>query len=362
VFDASQAVYARATTAYVPQFEPDKTLDHTIFSPSARPFLILDNMVRGFDFVLDFAGTLLPQLNVLWELHHAQGRKNDDYVGGRDCSRTSYYSRTEIAGGLLHLTSKTPNTLPKLEAVEDEDSGLLACAEIPGEFMGGDRDDFDSPVQLHEFGHFLQHHLTRAESCTHGAAAPRSAWCEGSPTAVGQTVLASPFYYDRTFNGDGVEVFGVYSVDQNTGGTNNQALMPVCGEYSDGWVWRLLWDFLDPPSAVPLQLVWNWGGPLPPSGAVPEPVTVAAGGVNFGSDFDRLGNIKLVMEVLRDHLGVDHPAPPDRGPAGPDLVDFLDGWFAQGGGQGLDILTLAFEVMRFDYDFTFLGDSLCAGP
>ncbi len=198
--------------------------------------------------------------------------------------------------------------------------------------------------------------MTRAEACTHGVNEPRSAWCEGAPTAIGQTILGSPFYYDRTFSADGVESLIVQSVDQNTGGSNNQAEMPVCGPYSDGWVWRLLYDFFDPKSSSIDQIVWNWA---PPANVAPEPVTVSDEGVHFGANFDRIGNIKAVMDVLAQYMSVDDPTPPDRGPAGPEFVDFLDGWIAQGNGQQLDILTLAFNVMTLGYDFGFLGDNLC---
>jgi hypothetical protein len=138
------------------------------------------------------------------------------------------------------------------------------CVPIPGEFLSGDQDDDDTPVQTHEFGHFLQHYLTRAESCTHGVKPPKSAWCEGAPTGIGQTILGTPFYYDRIYNGSGVEILSVENIDQNTGGSNNQAEMPVCGPYSDGWVWRLIYDFFDPSSSSLDQITWNWG-PRPTS-------------------------------------------------------------------------------------------------
>ena len=89
------------------------------------------------------------------------------------------------------------------------------------------------------------------------------------------------------------------SVDQNTGGSNNQAVMPVCGPYSDGWVWRLLYDFFDPKSSSIDQIVWVW---TPPANVAPEPVTVSDEGVNFGVNFDRIGNIKAVMEVLAEYM------------------------------------------------------------
>ncbi len=353
VFDSATQVYTLSSSSWVPQFEPDKNL---VTSSSQAQWLIFDNMVRGIDFVSDFAGKSLPRINVLWEHGYAQGRPNTNYVGGRSCTLTSYYNRTEIPGGLLHLTSKLPNFYPDVEDVEDEDTGIHECVVKPGEFLGGDLDDFDSPVQVHEFGHFLQHYMTRAESCKHGVKEPRSAWCEGAPTAIGQTILGSPFYYDRTFNEDGVEVLSFESVDQNTGGSNNQAVMPVCGPYSDGWAWRLLYDFFDPKSSSLDQIVWIWA---PATNVAPEPVTVSDEGVNFGVDFDRIGNIKAVMGVLAEYLSVDDPTPPDRGPAGTEFVDFLDGWIALGNDQQLDILTLAYDVMTLGYDFGFLGENLC---
>ena len=352
IYDSDFTTYKLSTSSYFPQLEPDKNL---VAASSQSQWLIYDNMARSIDFVTEFAGKSVPKVNVLWEHGYSQGRLNDDYVGGRDCSRTSYYSRGE-EGGQLHLTSKLPNFNPKLDKVEDEESGQFECVAIPGEFMNGDLDDDDSPVQVHEFGHFLQHHLTRAEACTHGVNEPRSAWCEGAPTAIGQAILGSPFYYDRTFSSGGVESLSVQNVDQNTGGSNNQAEMPVCGPYSDGWVWRLLYDFFDPKSSSIDQIVWIWA---PPANVAPEPVTVSDEGVHFGANFDRIGNIKAVMEVLAEYMSVDDLTPPDRGPEGPEFVDFLDGWIAQGNGQQLDILTLAFNVMTLGFDFGFLGDNLC---
>jgi hypothetical protein len=353
VYDTSVQDYTLSSSSWVPQFEPDK---HLVTSSSQAQWLIFDNLARAIDFVSDFAGKSLPRISVLWEHGYAQGLPNSNYVGGRNCTLTSYYNRTEGGSGQLHLTSKLPNVYPDTDDVEDEDTGMHECVPKPGEFLGGDLDDFDSPVQVHEFGHFAQHHMNRAESCTHGVKEPKSAWCEGEPTAMGQTILGSRFYYDRTLNGNGVEVLTVESVDQNTGGSNNQGLMPVCGPYSDGWVWRLLYDFFDPKSSSLGDIVWIWA---PAANVAPEPVTVSAEGVHFGSDFDRIGNIKAVMDVLAEYMSVDDPTPPDRGPAGPEFVDFLDGWIAQGNGQQLDILTLAFNVMRLGYDFGFLGGNLC---
>lgn len=353
VYDSDTQVYTLSSSSWVPQFEPDK---HLVTSSSQAQWLIFDNMIRGVDFVSDFAGKSLPRVNVLWEHGYAQGLPNSNYVGGRNCTLTSYYNRTEGGGGQLHLTSKLPNFYPATNNVEDEDTGMHECVPIPGEFLGGDLDDYDTPVQVHEFGHFLQHHMTRAESCTHGVQEPRSAWCEGAPTAIGQTILGSPFYYDRTFSDDGVETLNVQSVDQNTGGSNNQAVMPVCGPYSDGWVWRLLYDFFDPKSSSIDQIVWNWA---PATNVAPEPVTVTDDGVHFGADFDRIGNIKAVMDVLAQYMSVDDATPPDRGPSGPEFVDFLDGWIAQGNDQQFDILALAYDVMTLGYDFGFLGDNLC---
>ncbi len=353
VYDSHTQVYTLSSSSWVPQFEPDKYLSTASYQAQ---WLIFDNMARGIDFVADFAGRSLPRINVLWEHGYAQGLPNGNYVGGRSCTLTSYYNPTEATVGQLHLTSKLPNFYPATNDVEDDDTGMHTCVPKPGQFLGGDLDDYDSPVQVHEFGHFVQHHINRAESCKHGVQEPRSAWCEGEPTAMGQTILGSPFYYDRVYNGSGVEVLSFESVDQNTGGSNNQAVMPVCGPYSDGWVWRLLYDFFDPKSSSLDQITWIWA---PATNVAPEPVTVSKEGVHFGADFDRIGNIKAVMGVLSQYMSVDDPTPPDRGPAGPEFVDFLDGWLAQGNGQALDILTLAYSVMTLGYDFGFLDGNLC---
>ena len=228
VFDSDFTTYKLSTAPISPNSSPTSTWSRPPLSPngsSTTTWPARSTSSRSF------AGKSLPKINVLWDHGYSQGRPNSDYVGGRDCSRTSYYSRSE-EGGQLHLTSKLPNINPKLDEVVDEESGTLECVAIPGEFMNGDLDDDDTPVQVHEFGHFLQHRMTRAEACTHGVDdEPRSAWCEGAPTAIGQTILGSPFYYDRTFSADGVESLSVQNVDQNTGGSNNQAEMPVCGPY-----------------------------------------------------------------------------------------------------------------------------------
>ncbi len=134
VFDSDFTTYKLSSSSYFPQLEPDK---HLVTASSQSQWLIYDNMARSIDFVTEFAGKSLPKIDVLWEHGYSQGRPNSDYVGGRDCSRTSYYSRSE--GG-------RPAS-PDLQAAQRQPEA--GCGRGRGERPSGVRRD---PGRVHERG------------------------------------------------------------------------------------------------------------------------------------------------------------------------------------------------------------------
>jgi hypothetical protein len=184
-----------------------------------------------------------------------------------------------------------------------------------------DRDEYDDLVLLHEFGHFFQDLYSRDNSpggnhSSRTRSAPTLAWSEGSATFFGCLAKGTPLYLDTL----GVGAIGVRSDIETLppeiplGTSNNQQI----GKVSEGLVRAIMWDLADASNEA-LDTITR------------EPGVFAAMTYLHGAKFT------------------------DRGFAGADLVDFLDGWFCNGlddrgdATKGVQANVVAHH--KFNYDF-----------
>lgn len=178
-----------------------------------------------------------------------------------------------------------------------------------------DPDEYDDPVLAHEFGHFVMWAISTNNS-PNGSHHPKNrvdgrlAWSEGWGTFFGQAALGQPMYVDTTRNGAGASTSGnSWSIETPpTVGTSAHPLgnagNTMSGNVSEGIVSAVLWDLHDTTNEANDTL----GG---------------RDGAIFGSfsKYLRSPNTKFA----------------DRGIAGRDLVDFVDGWRCLGyGSDGAD--------------------------
>jgi hypothetical protein len=161
-----------------------------------------------------------------------------------------------------------------------------------------DTDEFDDPVLMHEYGHFLEANFSKSDSPggDHDGSPtdPRLAFGEGYGTYVGCRVAGSSLYFDTAASGTSV-------TDLNNTGIAALADSPdgikqLLSEYMVG---EVLW-----------QLDWGSGGDTAGAGAT--------GGQGSAPIFDVL-----------EHYFKDNANFKDRGVEGRDLVDFVDGWFCR---------------------------------
>jgi hypothetical protein len=182
-----------------------------------------------------------------------------------------------------------------------------------------DPDEYDDLVLLHEFGHKWQYEQSRSDSPggSHSSGSqvdPQLAWGEGSATFFGNRAKETSLYLDTNSSGIGVRL-DIESLDGGIPlGTSDSTQN---GNLSEAVVAAALWDLADAE---------NESG-------------------------DTLSNEDAVLNAASYLKGA---AFQDRGTAGADLVDFLDGWFCRGNGSRGDAgsgVQGIVSSLRFPYDF-----------
>jgi hypothetical protein len=177
--------------------------------------------------------------------------------------------------------------------------------------LDGD-DGFDDVVALHELGHYVQDEYSDSDNpggAHNGSPAdPRLAWGEGGATWFAIAIRELPYYMDwSTGGGWSVELEDRVHLASLTGAMSQNI--------SEWMVAEVMWD-----------------------------VTDAAVG-----DADSLdGDETRVWDVLVGYLV--SPARVDRGRAGLDLVEFLDGWFQH---EGMFTCTQMRALVRDKYNFPY---------
>jgi hypothetical protein len=182
--------------------------------------------------------------------------------------------------------------------------------------LDGD-DGYDDVVALHELGHYIQDEYSASDNpggAHDGSPAdPRLAWGEGGATWFAIALRGVPYYIDYSAGGGwSVELEERAHLASPTGAMSQ--------DVSEWMVAELIWDVSDA----------TLDGDADPMSA---------------------GSRTHVMSVMRGYL-LD-PQHPDRGRAGMDLVEWLDGWFMH---HGLgDCTAMEALVARFQFPYDFAG-------
>ncbi len=195
-------------------------------------------------------------------------------------------------------------------------------AQISVLSIDDDPDQYDDLVLLHEFGHMWQHLQSRNDSHggSHSATEqidPLLAWAEGSATFFGSFVKGIPFYIDTVKSGIG-NYLNLESPDTSIpSGTSDQTQN---GRLSETRLTAILWDLADSTNET-------------------------------GDTVSAVDAVFAAASYLKGAFA-------DRGVAGADLVDFLDGWFCKGFGQRGDATSgvqgIVVGLHGFPYDFATL--------
>ena len=203
------------------------------------------------------------------------------------------------------------------------------CTELGALSVQGkdsDRDEYDDMVILKEFFKLVlertsqddnpggPHDGTRDE--------PTQAWSEGVSTFFAADVIGTPYFVDS-------RPLGVYLVTDletmpspfafETAADAGGDAPTMSGAVSEDLVAAVLWDLAD------------------------APVTEVFDGVHG----ERSGIFDSVFGYFNKGPGFT-----DRGVAGVDLVDFLDGWFCRGWGHKLEVQDIVVFHRGFPYDFS----------
>jgi hypothetical protein len=160
-----------------------------------------------------------------------------------------------IYQGILTVVAVAPNTVfPDLVVdwgAQDDgtffDPGQQRIALLSD--LSSDTDEFDQHVVAHEFGHYIEHNFSRADSIggSHGLGDkldPRVAFGEGLGYAFAAIVLNDPVARDSYFNG--MQVSGSFNVETNPSSTPPGSPSGNFGSWaSESSVWAILWDIYD---------------------------------------------------------------------------------------------------------------------
>ncbi|MFP2959913.1 hypothetical protein ACLEPN_19285 [Myxococcus sp. 1LA] len=177
----------------------------------AAPFAILDSMYTASRAFMEVRPVQFPLLKVNWSPNNVpqSGSKPQGRIG------TSHFSFTE------------------------NEIYVLGQA-------GGDTDEFDAHVIVHEWGHFFEANLSRADSPggPHSGGDildPRLAFGEGYGNALASILLPEPIYADTYWNGSTLTAFG-FDAETEPAATPDD---PRKGAFSEMSVFRLLYDLYD---------------------------------------------------------------------------------------------------------------------
>jgi len=191
--------------------------------------------------------------------------------------------------------------------------------------IAADRDEYDDLVLLHEYGHFFQNNYSRSDSPggSHSSSNridTRLAWGEGSATFFGNQAKGTALYLDTAAKAGGGTRVAVRSNLESPSvrvpaGTDNGT---QTGKLSEITVAAVMWDLAD----------------------------------KSNESKDTLSNEKGVFSAL---LYLKSASFANRGNAGADLVDFLDGWFCKGhnnrGDANKGVQGSVVGLHSFNYDF-----------
>ncbi|MBZ4420597.1 hypothetical protein [Myxococcus sp. RHSTA-1-4] len=178
----------------------------------AAPFAILDSMYTAARSFMAVRTVSFPELKVNWSPKNApeRGNKSTGQI------ETSHYSP------------------------QDNEIYILGQA-------GGDADEFDTHVIVHEWGHYFEANLSRSDSPggPHTAGDvldPRLSFGEGYGNALAAIILPESMYADTFWNGGSLMAFG-FDAETEPAAPNSDD--PEPGAFSESSVMRILYDLYD---------------------------------------------------------------------------------------------------------------------
>jgi hypothetical protein len=274
--DCEPGVHGLLTIPFTPAPGLDVgTLLISVGDGEAGAFNIFDQLVKGADFALQNFGRVVPPHVALWE-----------YGSDTSCGTSCFSPRSNVI--FVHGTFQ-------------------------------DTDEFDDPVLLHEYGHFLEHSFSRSNSPggAHDGSPtdPRLAWGEGYGTYTGATIAGSSLYIDTFASGATV-------IDISDTGVSFALAAPNAPSGMN----QIVSEFLS------AEVLWQ----------ITSGLSSGGGGKGTAPVFDVLGSY------------FPAPAFADRGVSGVDLVDFLDGWFCRGHADQAFIQNIVSTRHQFPYDYATL--------
>jgi hypothetical protein len=152
------------------------------------------------------------------------------------------------------------------DSANPEDSEIYILGGIGGDVDSTDTDHFDNAIILHEYGHYIEAAMSKADSPggSHDGDSvidPRLAWGEGWATFLATAVSGQPYYRDTYGNPDGsTGYYFNYNLEINDNdmpGTIIDGPLDVPdyageGNFREFAIVRTLWDILDqhPVSSV----------------------------------------------------------------------------------------------------------------
>jgi len=182
-----------------------------------------------------------------------------------------------------------------------------------------DEDGYDDFVLMHEFGHFFSDEYSNEDSPggSHSSSnriVPKLAWSEGHATFFGNTVLKNSVYIDAFLSSTGTPKAFLLDIEKLPSKVplGTIASTSILGNLSEALVSAMLWDLSDSTNEL--------------KDTLSKKQNVFDVSSKYLNDPDKY--------VLTDGIfGGLFTSQTDRGVAGPDFVDFLDGWFCLGFGN-----------------------------
>ncbi len=187
-----------------------------------------------------------------------------------------------------------------------------------------DTDEYDDPVLMHEFGHFLEHAFSVSDSPggSHDGSPtdPRLAFGEGYGTYVGCRIAGSSLYFDSSASG--ISVTNINATGKTASLTSPRGLEQLLSEYVVG---EILW-----------RLDRGTGGDTRGSGG--------NGPLGSAPIFDVLGSYFKGNTAYND----------DHGPSGRELTKFIDGMFCRDyNGAAANNTQVIKNVVTTDHGFPY---------
>ncbi|GHG96804.1 hypothetical protein [Comamonas sp. JC664] len=185
----------------------------------AAPFAILDSMYTASRAFMDARQVNFPLLKVNWSPNNVpqSGNKARGQIG------TSHFSFSENE---IYVLGRD----------------------------GVDTDEYDAHVIVHEWGHYFEANLSRADSpggphSSGESLDPRLAFGEGYGNALASIILPEPIYVDTLWSGTTLAAFGFDAESEPTPTTDD----PISsrGSFSEMSVFRMLYDLYDSGSNEP---------------------------------------------------------------------------------------------------------------